>query len=134
MAKEEKELTLEEKKVLKQKRTIITIIFFVLCACLIALGVVLIVINMNISHEVADQADATQKAILALDEKAADYLAQKQALENDFQAYLAEKTPGQVLLTISALLSIALGITSGVFGGKRVAKDIEEKRKEQHKD
>ena len=134
MAKEEKELTLEEKAALKQRRTIITIVLFVLCVALIVLGVVLIVLDMNISHQIADEATATQNAILALDENASDYASQKQALEDAFTTYLNDKTPSQTLLTIFALVSIALGITSGVYGGKRISKDIKEKKKEQLKE
>ena len=116
------------------KRTIFTILFFVFFLALIGLALFLAYKDLQISHQVAREAERIQAAIMAIDEEAADAAAQKQALKDSFTAYLNERTPVQACLTIFAILSAALGVTSLVIGIKRIAKDIEEKRKEKEKE
>lgn len=111
-----------------KKRNIITIILGVLFVALVVVGIVLISKDIQISNEVAAEAERTKAEILALPEGSAGYATQKQALETAFVEYLNSKTPIQTTLTISSLVLIIGGIACFVTAIKRVSADIKAKK------
>ena len=109
-----------------KKQNLITIILGVLFVALVAAGIVLIVLDTQISHEVAAKAAEIQEQILADESK-------KEILEAEFQQYLNSKTPAQTGLTIGSIALIIGGITSFVFMVKRISKSNKEnKEKEEY--
>ena len=107
-----------------KKQNLITIILGVLFVALVAAGIVLIVLDTQISHEVAAKAAEIQEQILADESK-------KEILEAEFQQYLNSKTPAQTGLTIGSIALIIGGITSFVFMVKRISKAIKEKKEKE---
>ena len=113
------------------KRNVITLILGVLFIACVVAGVLLIVKDIQISNEVASEAERIQQEILAITEETPEAKAQIEALKQEFSDYLASKTPIQTALTLSSLGLLAAGVTCFVFAVKRISKDIKEKKEKE---